>query len=407
MKITWSKILYYLRTTTITTGCHIFFLDILRCFQSIVNSNSFLIIDSGASVCITPHRSDFVSYQKSKMKIKDSSSSKTVAGEGLLWWKVEDIAGQTVTLELLGYHILGAEVCLLSPQVLLSIFGGHTTQTKQLVEVCLENGWILQAHLCPRRLPLLPFVPSDIPTSFWCDAFAYSAADVGQTKTILSSDNQNLSSFQKELLLWHQRLSHANLPWIKTLMCDRKWLHNPATASSLPSGPFIPSTSWAPTCDVWGLKCSECLCDKAATCTTKIVSKPHLPVKTNVLKRSHLVLGSCISVDHYTSSVMGGLPHTFGSEQVGYSCGTLFVDHASRKLFNFCQYSTNANETISSKHRLELLARQEGITVKEYHADNGVFASNVFKEDCDSLHQKIFVQWCWCPSSKRNCWKKY
>jgi hypothetical protein len=57
-------------------------------------------------------------------------------------------------------------------------------------------------------------------------------------------------------------------------------------------------------------------------------------------------------------------------------------------LFNFCQYSTNANETISSKCCLSSLARQEGITIKEYHADNGVFASNVFKDDCDSLHQQ-------------------
>jgi hypothetical protein len=100
----------------------------------------------------------------------------------------------------------------LSPQILLSIFGGHTTQTKQKVEVCLENGLILHAHLCPRScLPLLPFLPSDMPTTFWCDAFAYSAADVAQTKSILNSENQNLASSQKELLLWHQRLSHANL----------------------------------------------------------------------------------------------------------------------------------------------------------------------------------------------------
>jgi transposase InsO family protein len=88
------------------------------------------------------------------------------------------------------------------------------------------------------------------------------------------------------------------------------------------------------------------------------------------------------------SSVMGRLPHTFGRERIGYSCGTLFVDHASGKLFNFCQYSTNANETISSKRRLESLACQEGITIKEYHADNGVFASNAFKDECDSLNQQ-------------------
>jgi hypothetical protein len=171
-------------------------------------------------------------------------------------------------------------------------------------------------------------------------------------------------------------------------MHDQKWLQDPTTASSLHSGSFITSTSWAPTCDVRGLKCLACLCAKVTTRTSKIVSKPLLPVKTNVLKWSHLVPGSCILVDHYMSSVMGRLPHTFGQERVGYSCSTLFVDHASRKFFNFCQYSTNANETISSKRHLESLACQEGIMIKEYHADNGIFASNVFKGNCDSLHQR-------------------
>jgi hypothetical protein len=60
-------------------------------------------------------------------------------------------------------------------------------------------------------LPLLPFVPCGTPTSFWYDAFAYSTALVAHTNSIFSSENQNLSISQKELLLWHQRLSHANL----------------------------------------------------------------------------------------------------------------------------------------------------------------------------------------------------
>jgi hypothetical protein len=125
-------------------------------------------------------------------------------------WKVEDLAGRVVNLDFSGYHIPGVEVCLLHPQVLCLTFGGHTTQMMQKVEVCLENGLILHAHLCPRScLPLLPFVPSDTSTSFWCGAFACSVANVAQTKLILSSANQNLSSSQKELLLWHQHLSHA------------------------------------------------------------------------------------------------------------------------------------------------------------------------------------------------------
>jgi hypothetical protein len=93
-------------------------------------------------------------------------------------------------------------------------------------------------------------------------------------------------------------------------------------------------------------------------------------------------------VDHYMSSVMGRLPHTFGRERVGYSCGTLFVDHASGKLFNFCQYSTTAAKNLSNKCQLESIARQEGITIQEYHANNGIFASKALKADCDSLDQK-------------------
>jgi hypothetical protein len=83
------------------------------------------------------------------MKIKDLSLSNTVAGEGLMCWEVEDLAGCVTNLDLPGYHKPGVEVRLLSPQVLLSTFSGHTTQTTQKVEECLENGLILYAHLCP------------------------------------------------------------------------------------------------------------------------------------------------------------------------------------------------------------------------------------------------------------------
>ena len=83
-----------------------------------------VIIDSGTSVCITPHWSDFINYKDSKRKIKDLSSSNSVAGEGILRWTMQDMHGETVHVELLGYHIPTAEVRLLSPQVLLKTIGG-------------------------------------------------------------------------------------------------------------------------------------------------------------------------------------------------------------------------------------------------------------------------------------------
>ena len=63
-KSLWSEILCYLGATPSTNSCHITFLDIPRCFIGIATNNPLLIIDSGASMCITPHRSDFISYQK-------------------------------------------------------------------------------------------------------------------------------------------------------------------------------------------------------------------------------------------------------------------------------------------------------------------------------------------------------
>ena len=58
-------------------------------------------------------------------------------------------------------------------------------------------------------------------------------------------------------------------------------------------------------------------------------------------------------------------------------------------MFNYCQYSTTATETIQSKHKLEHLARDEGFRVKAYHYDNGIFALAEFKADCKMHEQKI------------------
>jgi hypothetical protein len=58
--------------------------------------NPILIVDTGASVCITSHHSDFITYQPSSMKMKYLSSTNRVKGEGILRWKVEDSKGNIV-----------------------------------------------------------------------------------------------------------------------------------------------------------------------------------------------------------------------------------------------------------------------------------------------------------------------
>ncbi len=56
----WSKFLRILGPVHETHGFYISTIEFLSCYQNIMDHESLLIIDSGASVCITPHRSDFI-----------------------------------------------------------------------------------------------------------------------------------------------------------------------------------------------------------------------------------------------------------------------------------------------------------------------------------------------------------
>jgi hypothetical protein len=85
--------------------------QLIRVFISLIDSPHCLsgpvvrlniIIDSGASVCISPHWSDFITFRSSKMRIKDLSSSNQVASEGIVRWKMQDTHGHPVDVEILG-----------------------------------------------------------------------------------------------------------------------------------------------------------------------------------------------------------------------------------------------------------------------------------------------------------------
>jgi hypothetical protein len=163
--------------------------------------------------------------------------------------------GESVQLELLGYHIPNAEVCLLSPQVLIKAIGGHALQTANRINIVLDNGNNFCAQFCPRsNLPMIPLaLGNEMGHCFWNKAFGFlvdSFCNINVLNSILHQSNANLLASQKELLLWHQLLSHASVGWIQTLMQDRKWLPVNATIDiALHSGPFVPTKSCAHICN--------------------------------------------------------------------------------------------------------------------------------------------------------------
>jgi len=64
------------------------------------------------------------------------------------------------------------------------------------------------------------------------------------------------------------------------------------------------------------------------------------------------------------------------------------VDHASGLIWITHQVSLRAGETILMKRNFERFAHSFGIKVKKYHSDNGIFASDEFKEEARLQEQE-------------------
>jgi hypothetical protein len=72
-----------------------------------------------------------------------------------------------------------------------------------------------------------------------------------------------------------------------------------------------------------------------------------------------------------------------------YRVATIFVDHHSRLGYVHLQKDSTSKETLKAKHAFELYAMERGVKVKNYHADNGRFVDNAWKEGLAQENQGI------------------
>jgi Reverse transcriptase (RNA-dependent DNA polymerase) len=100
--------------------------------------------------------------------------------------------------------------------------------------------------------------------------------------------------------------------------------------------------------------------------------------------------GQCVSVDQLESSV-GGLVGQLkgGLTKRRYKVATIFVDHFSDLSFVHLQTSTNAIETLQAKKEFERYARSAGVSIAHYHADNGRFSDNAWRDDVLKCGQRL------------------
>ena len=372
----------------------------VQAFESVFNSLSQqnvmpLIVDSGASCCISPRRDDFVTYGKSDMKIKDLSGVNKVAGEGMIRWKVLDKYGREYEIQIKGYHIPQASVRLLSPQCIIQTFkGSYGGQTSRQYVLRLADGTILEApYTGQANLPLLRLSNESMPTCFWAKCFSFTNTTADEwSDNVLAEANLNLSSAQKELLRWHQRLSHAGLSTIHNLCRQkRNKIQSEADLIAIRDAAILPCTFNVPSATCDGLLCAACATAKAARRSPTIRPTTKAPDKEMILKKGDVAPGDRISCDHFISPVKGRVVNAKGysSSNHGVTCGTLYADHATGWIFVHNQKSTEAPETIRGKLLLEREASDAGVRIRKYHADNGVFSSVRFKEHCEKLNQKL------------------
>lgn len=350
-----------------------------------------LIVDTGASVCISPTKSDFVpgSYKESNMKVRDLSGENKVAGEGLIRWAVRDVSGETRVLEVHGIHIPTAGVRLLSPQVIKKThgIGGSIEDDGVLLSSKSGDVKIFAALETSSNLPVLKLenMPATSPT--WLDSFQHLPDSPSAHLSVLSPSNVNLSPGEKELLLWHNRLSHTGVSKVQELCKARQWVRlSSSPVDSASTSPILPTKHPATIkTTTRNVKCGACCMAKQARRSTR-GPRPSSDDPQLALKSRHLHPGDCISVDHYVSPVPARRRSGFGKSSP-FIGGALYVDHASGHIFHHPQAKLDSDTTILGKQLLEDEASTVSVQVKHYHSDNGIFSSADFKGHCRSLGQ--------------------
>ena len=98
--------------------------------------------------------------------------------------------------------------------------------------------------------------------------------------------------------------------------------------------------------------------------------------------------GDLVSIDQLKSPTPGFIAQMCGILTVKrYKVATVFVDQASRFSYVHYQRSDTTEETIQVKKAFEKMASINGVQVKNYHTDNGIFKANKWMEHCHESGQ--------------------
>ncbi len=334
-----------------------------------------IVIDTGASMSITPCRDDF----KGKLdpapitELHGLNSTSKVCGIGTVCWTVKDIFGVVRTIKTKAYYVPDASIRLFSPQVYFQSNGSGcllahhqraflTVQDDTTLEFPYSGGSNLPIMLSTNTQSTVGLTYEDLET-------LTSGYTVNSYLSVADTVNQNITPTQKELLKWHWRLGHLHFSWLQRL-CATPRDTDRTDLPVLPSAHSKLSTCPPPLC-------AACQLAKQTRRGSSSSIEIGRPEREMLLRRDNITPGSLVSADQYVSAVPGRRGHTKGREAPAdqFRGGTIFVDHATSYVFLRHQVSLRAGDTVTTKHAFEREAATMGVPVKGYRADNVPFGS--------------------------------
>ncbi|GAX26628.1 hypothetical protein FisN_UnNu100, partial [Fistulifera solaris] len=332
-----------------------------------------VIWDTGATVAVTFDRADFTSYTPTTgdKVLSGFAAGSSIAGTGTLEWTVTLSNGKGFTFRIPGLHVPDANVRLFSPQSYCQLVKAQRNDEPRfsgdssLIHVDLLDGHFLDIVYSPENnLPTLEM--------FRKQSVALNAAKIRNCVT--AAENQNLSEAQKFLLRLHFRFVHRSMKNIQAL------LKTGALGKSA-------EVKAAARCDI--PKCAACMYGKGKRKSTG--AKLTVDRQSKVLSKDILIPGQKVSMDHFSVSTRGRLYSGFGGtkDDEKFKGGVIFVDHASGFVYVVHVLNFTAGEALRAKLEFESAMANHGITVVQYHTDNGTFTAQEFTKQIDTNYQSM------------------
>jgi hypothetical protein len=340
------------------------------------------VVDTGASMCVTPFKQDFFSYtEESGEVINGLEAGSHIAGRGIVLWKV-DAGGTTVDLKVRALHVPKARCRLLCPQQLLQEWDSTMREPSiGIREVTLH--FPQGDALCPYNEANLPCIQLNAKEDFDESLHALNSC-------LTQENNHNLKAAHKELLKWHWKFGHLNLPRVQAIL----------KSGVCGSSPLIKATAHlnlqtdrplCGSCQFGKAKRHHSKTTKARGSSSSTPSVPTVPKPEKLLSKDETIPGSKISMDHFIVSTPGRLFSSRGRDSIdrSYKGGVIFVDHATGFVYVVPVVNFSAGEALRAKKEFEAELDSMGVTVLKYHTDNGVFTAAAYQDELARLGQGL------------------